>query len=112
MPSVVGQKGQIVIEKPIRDALCLEPGYLTIQRLVNDHVELYFYPPEHEESLRGLLAAQAKAIRSCRRRGRKLCRLRGPGLPGPREALTRSHHEPALALSFRGYERNCPLPDG
>ena len=60
MPSVVGQKGQIVIEKPIRDALRLEPGYLAIQRLVNDHVELYFYPPEHEESLRGVLAGQAK----------------------------------------------------
>ena len=60
MPSVVGQKGQIVIEKPIRDALRLEPGYLAIQRLVNDHVELYFYPPEHEESLRGVLAAQVK----------------------------------------------------
>lgn len=60
MPSVIGQKGQIVIEKPIRDALRLAPGYLAIQRLVNDHVELYFYPPEHQESLRGMLASQAR----------------------------------------------------
>ena len=60
MPSVIGQKGQIVIEKPIRDALRLEPGYLAIQRLVDDHVELYFYPPEHRESLRGVLADQAR----------------------------------------------------
>lgn len=60
MPSVIGQKGQIVIEKPIRDALRLEPGYLAIQRLVDDHVELYFYPPEHDESLRGVLAGQTR----------------------------------------------------
>ena len=60
MPSVIGQKGQIVIEKPIRDALRLEPGYLAIQRLVGDHVELYFYPPEHRESLRGVLAGEVK----------------------------------------------------
>ncbi|MEA3336285.1 MAG: AbrB/MazE/SpoVT family DNA-binding domain-containing protein [Chloroflexota bacterium] len=60
MPSVVGQRGQIVIEKPIRDALGLEPGYLAVQRLVADHVELHFYPPEHEESLRGVLASKAK----------------------------------------------------
>jgi bifunctional DNA-binding transcriptional regulator/antitoxin component of YhaV-PrlF toxin-antitoxin module len=60
MSSVVGQKGQIVIEKPIRDALRLEPGHLAIQRLVSDHVEIYFYPPEHEESLRGVLADRVK----------------------------------------------------
>ncbi len=60
MPSVIGQRGQIVIEKPIRDALGLRPGYVAVQRLVGDHVELRFYPPEHAESLRGLLAGQAR----------------------------------------------------
>jgi bifunctional DNA-binding transcriptional regulator/antitoxin component of YhaV-PrlF toxin-antitoxin module len=60
MPSIVGQRGQVVIEKPIRDALGLQPGYIAVQRLVAGHVELYFYPPEHEESLRGLLAGQAR----------------------------------------------------
>jgi AbrB family looped-hinge helix DNA binding protein len=60
MPSVIGQRGQIVIEKPIRDALGLQPGYVAVQRLVGDHVELRFYPPEHTESLRGLLADQAR----------------------------------------------------
>lgn len=57
MPSVVGQKGQVVIEKPLRDALGLQPGHIAVQRLVGDHVELHFHPPEHNESLRGVLAS-------------------------------------------------------
>lgn len=60
MPSVVGQRGQIVIEKPIRDALGLKPGYLAVQHLRTDHVKLYFYPPEHGDSLRGVLASHTK----------------------------------------------------
>ena len=60
MPSVIGQRGQIVIEKPIRDALGLQPGDVAVQRLVGDHGELRFYPPEHAESLRGVLAEQAR----------------------------------------------------
>ncbi len=60
MTSVVGQRGQIVIEKPLRDALGLQPGYIALQRLVDDHVEVYFYPPEHAESLRGMLSGQTE----------------------------------------------------
>jgi AbrB family looped-hinge helix DNA binding protein len=53
---VVGTKGQIVIEKEIREKLGLEPGWLSVQRLVDGHVELYFVPPEHARSLKGILA--------------------------------------------------------
>jgi AbrB family looped-hinge helix DNA binding protein len=53
---VVGQKGQVVIQKEIRDKLSIEPGWLTIQRLVDGHVEIYFVPPEHNRSLKGILA--------------------------------------------------------
>jgi hypothetical protein len=52
---VVGPKGQVVIEKKIRDELGAEPGWLTIQRLVDDHVEIYFIQPEHNRSLQGIL---------------------------------------------------------
>ena len=56
MANLVGQKGQVVIEKEIRDKLGVEPGWLALQRLVNDHVEIYFIPPEHRKSLKGSLA--------------------------------------------------------
>ncbi len=56
MPSIVGEKGQIVIEKPIRDALGVRPGFVSIQDLVGDKVEIRFFPPEHDQSLRGVLA--------------------------------------------------------
>ncbi|RME62732.1 MAG: AbrB family transcriptional regulator [Caldilineae bacterium] len=56
MATTVGTKGQVVIEKPIRDALGVRPGYIAVQRLVEDHVEIFFLPPEHTQSLRGVLA--------------------------------------------------------
>ncbi len=57
MASIVGQKGQIVINKDIRERLGVKPGWIALQRLVDGHVELYFVPPEHDQSLKGSLAA-------------------------------------------------------
>ncbi|MPZ98278.1 MAG: AbrB family transcriptional regulator [Dehalococcoidia bacterium] len=54
MPSTVGSKGQVVIEKKLRDRLGVEPGWTAIQRLVDDHIEIYFVPPPHRRSLRGI----------------------------------------------------------
>ncbi len=56
MPYLVGAKGQIVIAKEIRDRLGVGPGWRALQRLVGDHLEVSFVPPEHEESLKGSLA--------------------------------------------------------
>ncbi|MEW6231624.1 MAG: AbrB/MazE/SpoVT family DNA-binding domain-containing protein [Chloroflexota bacterium] len=56
MAHVVGPKGQVVISKEIRDQLGVKPGWLALQRLVNDHVVVYFLPPEHRKSLKGSLA--------------------------------------------------------
>lgn len=60
MPSTVGEKGQVVINKPIRDALGIQPGFIAVQTMVGDHVELRFYPPEHSRSLKGVLAKYVK----------------------------------------------------
>jgi AbrB family looped-hinge helix DNA binding protein len=55
MAHVVGPKGQVVIEKEIRDRLGIGPGWKAIQRIVDDHVELRFIPPPHNRSLAGCL---------------------------------------------------------
>jgi AbrB family looped-hinge helix DNA binding protein len=60
MANTVGEKGQVVIEKPIRDALGIRPGFVAIQDLRADHVEIRFYPPEHDRSLRGALAGEIR----------------------------------------------------
>jgi len=51
MPSVVGSKGQIVIEKEIRDQLGVKPGHRAIQTRVGDKVEIWFAPPPHRDSV-------------------------------------------------------------
>ena len=55
MPSVVGQKGQVVISKEIRDRLGVEPGWMAVQSVVDGHLEIHFFPPEHNRSLLGCL---------------------------------------------------------
>ncbi len=60
MANVVGPKGQVVIAKEIRDRLGIEPGWLALQRIVDDHVEVSFLPPEHRKSLKGSLAKYVK----------------------------------------------------
>ena len=50
----------MVINKEIRKKLGIEPGWLALQRIVDDHVEIYFLPPEHNRSLKGILAPYIK----------------------------------------------------
>ena len=61
MANVVGSKGQVVITKEIREQLGVKPGWLALQRVVDDHVEIHFVRPKHKESLRGSLAPFIKA---------------------------------------------------
>ena len=53
MAHLVGPKGQVVISKEIRDRLGVLPGWQALQVLVDNHVRIYFLPPEHNRSLRG-----------------------------------------------------------
>jgi len=52
----VGPKGQIVIAKELRERLGVEPGWMALQRVEDDHLVVYFLPPEHSRSLAGALA--------------------------------------------------------
>ena len=60
MANKVGPKGQVVIEKTIRDKLGVKPGWIAIQLLVDDHIQIHFIPPEHNESVAGILSHYAK----------------------------------------------------
>lgn len=60
MSSLVGTRGQVTIEKEIRDRLGVEPGWRAFQRLEEDRVVLEFRPPRHRRSLAGVLAGKAK----------------------------------------------------
>ena len=62
MSNVVGQKGQVVISKKIRDELGVKPGWLALQIIVDRHVEIYFVPPEHNRSLLGSLAPYTDVV--------------------------------------------------
>lgn len=75
----VGSKGQVVIEKEIRDRLGVRPGWLAVQQLVDDHVDIYFVPPEHDRSLAGAL--------------RPYSSVRLPDQQSLREAIERAWHE-------------------
>ena len=61
LANVVGTKSEVVIAKHIRDELGIGPGWVAIQRAVDDRVEIVFLPPEHRESLKGSLAPHMKA---------------------------------------------------
>ena len=60
MTILVGTKGQIVISKEIRDKIGIKPGWIALEQLVDDHVEVYFVPPEHSKSLKGVLLPHLK----------------------------------------------------
>jgi hypothetical protein len=61
MSYVVGPKGQIVVAKEIRDHLGVESGWIALQRLADNHLEVYFVPPEHRRSLKGSIAQHLRA---------------------------------------------------
>ena len=60
MSNVVGQKGQVVIAKEIRDRLSIEPGWLALQSIVDNYVKIYFVP--HNRSLMGSLAPYTDVV--------------------------------------------------
>jgi bifunctional DNA-binding transcriptional regulator/antitoxin component of YhaV-PrlF toxin-antitoxin module len=58
MASQVSTRGQITIDRDVREALSIKPGMIAVQSVVDDHLEVYFVPAPHRESLFGVLPLQ------------------------------------------------------
>ena len=56
-----GNKGRSCDRQAYSRPLGIGPGWVAIQRAVDDRVEMVFLPPEHRESLKGSLAPHIKA---------------------------------------------------
>ena len=62
MPSRVGERGQITIEKAIREDLGVYAGDQAIQRIEDGRVVIEFVPAEHRRSLAGSLRAKVTRL--------------------------------------------------
>jgi len=55
MSVAVGKKGQVTIEKRIRQALGIGPGWRASQSIEDGRLVMRFHPPRHRRSLAGIL---------------------------------------------------------
>ena len=62
MASRVGERGQITIEKPIREELGIYAGDETIQRIENGRIVIEVIPGRHRRSLAGVLRDRVARI--------------------------------------------------
>ena len=54
MTSQVSERGQITIDRAIREQLGVRPGMVAYQRVVDGRLEVIFLPAPHRESLFGV----------------------------------------------------------
>jgi AbrB family looped-hinge helix DNA binding protein len=62
MASTVGERGQITIEKAIREELGVYAGDQAVQRVENGRVVIEFVPAPHRRSLAGVLRDEVRPI--------------------------------------------------
>ena len=60
MASTVGERGQVTIEKAIREELGVYAGDQAIQRVENGRLVVEFVPAPHRRSLLGALAGKRR----------------------------------------------------
>jgi AbrB family looped-hinge helix DNA binding protein len=56
----VGERGQITIEKAIRDRLGIKPRDIAVQEVVDGRMVVHFLPAPHRRSLYGALKPQGR----------------------------------------------------
>lgn len=61
MPTTVGERGQITIEKHVREELGVYAGDLAIQRVEDGRLIVEFVPAPHSRSLSGSLSDKVRS---------------------------------------------------
>jgi AbrB family looped-hinge helix DNA binding protein len=62
MTSTVGERGQVTIEKSIREELGVYAGDRAVQRIEDGRVVIEFVPGPHRRSLAGVLRDKARPV--------------------------------------------------
>lgn len=62
MATTVGERGQITIEKAIREELGVYAGDLAVQRIAGRTVVIEFVPAPHNRSLAGILRDKVRPV--------------------------------------------------
>jgi AbrB family looped-hinge helix DNA binding protein len=62
MTSTVGERGQVTIEKAIREELGIYAGDQAVQRVENGRVIIEFVPAPHNRSLAGILRDKVRRV--------------------------------------------------
>ena len=62
MASTVGERGQVTIEKAIREELGVYAGDLAVQRVEDGKVVIEFVPAPHRRSLAGALRDKVRPV--------------------------------------------------
>lgn len=62
MTSTVGERGQVTIEKAIREKLGVYAGDQAVQRIENGKVVIEFVPAPHRRSLAGALRDKVRRV--------------------------------------------------
>lgn len=62
MASTVGERGQVTIEKAIREELGVYAGDLAVQRIEGGRVVIEFLPAPHRRSLAGALRDKVRPV--------------------------------------------------
>jgi AbrB family looped-hinge helix DNA binding protein len=62
MTSTVGERGQVTIEKAIREELGVYAGDQAVQRIENGRVVIEFVPAPHRRSLAGILRDKVRPV--------------------------------------------------
>jgi AbrB family looped-hinge helix DNA binding protein len=62
MASTVGERGQVTIEKAIREELGVHAGDIAVQRVDGRRVVIEFVPAPHRRSLAGVLRDKVRRV--------------------------------------------------